>query len=197
VREELASARAPRPSGAGGQSAPTAALDVVRAALVSLRRSAFVPAGLRLALEDVSAAVAGDDARPAARLRLVILDRDLGGLDSLAAELEAAGLEVKVANYPEELALLLRTPATRDVAAAICDVMAFRPDQNVAGLFRSWDKDRPGLAFFLSYDAESSVELERARRVPLSLTVGHLPRPLPVARVVEAVEALSRRQARP
>ncbi len=198
AREELAAAPAPQPSRAGEESAPAgAALDVVRSALVSLRRSAFVPAGLRLALEDVSVAVAGDGARPAARLRLVILDRDLGGLDSLAAELEAAGLEVKVANYPEELALLLRTPATRDVAAAICDVMAFRPDQNVAGLFRSWDKDRPGLAFFLSYDADSSVELERARRVPLSLTLGHLPRPLPAARVLEAVEALSRRQARP
>jgi chemotaxis protein histidine kinase CheA len=197
VHQGLASARAHEPPG-GEQAAPSeGALDVVRSALVSLRRSAFVPAGLRLALEDVSAAVPVDGERPPARLRLVILDRDLGGLDSLAAELEGAGLDVKVANYPEELALLLRTPATRDVAAAICDVMAFRPDQNVAGLFRSWDKDRPGLAFFLSYDAESTVELERARRVPLSLTVGHLPRPLPAARVVEAVEALSRRQARP
>ncbi len=197
AQQELASARA-RPAGPAGEaSLPGAALDVVRQALVSLRRSAFVPAGLRLALEDVSVAVAGDDARSTGRSRLVILDRDLGGLEVLAADLEAAGLEVKIANYPEELALLLRTPATREVAAAICDVMAFRPDQNIAGLFRSWEKERPGLAFYLSYDAASSTELERARRVPLSLTVAHLPRPLPASRVVEAVEALSRRQARP
>ncbi len=196
AQQELASARA-KPTGSGGEAAlPGTALDVVRQALVSLRRSAFVPAGLRLALEDVSVAVAGED-RPPGRSRLVILDRDLGGLEVLAADLEAAGLDVKIANYPEELALLLRTPATREVAAAICDVMAFRPDQNIAGLFRSWEKERPGLAFYLSYDAASSTELERARRVPLSLTVAHLPRPLPAARVVEAVEALSRRQARP
>jgi hypothetical protein len=143
----------------------------------------------------VSAALQAET--PQRGARVVMLDRDLGGLESLATELEQAGVEVRIANYPEELALLLRTPAGRDVVAAVCDVMAFRPDQNIAGLFRSWEKERAGLAFFLSYDPESSVEMERARRVPLSLTAAHLPRPLLAKRVSEAVESLARRQARP
>ena len=172
------------------------ALAVVRTALVSLNRSAFVPSGLRFALEDVSAALQADAPARATGTRIVILDRDLGGLESLATELESAGVDVRIANYPEELALLLRTPSARELVAAICDVMAFRPDQNIAGLFRSWEKERPGLAFFLSYDAESSVEMERARRVPLSLTAAHMPRPLPAKRVAEAIESLARRQAR-
>jgi len=66
----------------------------------------------------------------------------------------------------------------------------------VAGLIRSWDEDRPGLAFFLSYDAQSPAETERARRIPMSLTSGHLPRPLAVARLVETIENLARRQGK-
>ena len=197
ARGELAVARGQTAAAEAQARSGGEALGPVHAALVTLRRSAFVPAGLRLALEDVSAALEPEAPRQVPRSRIVILDRDLGGPESLAAELEAAGLDVRVANYPEELALLLRTPASKDIAAAICDVMAFRPDQNVAGLLRSWEKDRPGLAFFLSYDAESSVELERSRRVPPSLTAGHLLRPLPAARVIEAMDALARRQVRP
>ena len=75
--------------------------------------------------------------------------------------------------------------------AVVCDVMSFRPDQNVAGLLRGWDKDRPGLAYFLSYDAQSPVELERARRMPNSLTAGHIQRPLTVARLSGALENLA------
>jgi hypothetical protein len=70
------------------------------------------------------------------------------------------------------------------------------PDQNVAGLIRSWDKDRPGLAFYLSYDLQSPAEVERARRVPMSLTAGHIPRPLVVARLLETIENLARRQGK-
>jgi hypothetical protein len=71
--------------------------------------------------------------------------------------------------------------------------MSFRPDQNVAGLLRGWDKDRPGLASYLSYDAQSPVELERARRTPMSLTAGHIPRPLTGARLAETLDNLAKR----
>ncbi|HXY38846.1 MAG TPA: hypothetical protein VEQ10_04205, partial [Vicinamibacteria bacterium] len=138
----------------------------VREVIASAHRAAFVPAGLRLHLEEVAARVSPQPRPEGAWLKIAILDRDLGGLEPLAASLEALGLDVRVANYPEELALLLRTPAAREIGAAVCDVMAFRPDQNVAGLFRSWDKERPGLPLFLSYDPESPVELERAKRIP-------------------------------
>jgi hypothetical protein len=99
-------------------------------------------------------------------------------------------VEVRLANQPEEMALLLRVDAS-SIDAVVCDVMSFRPDQNVAGLLRAWDKDRPGLAFFLSYDAQSPVEVERARRTPMSLTAGHIQRPLTGARLSETLENLS------
>jgi hypothetical protein len=134
--------------------------------------------------------------RPARRLGVALLDRDVVGLEPLAGELEAAGIETRIASQPEELALLLRTPEAGTIDAAVCDVMAFRPDQNVAGLIRSWDKDRPGLAFYLSYDGQSAAEAERARRIPMSLTAGHLPRPLVLARLVEAIENQARRQGK-
>ena len=116
--------------------------------------------------------------RPARRHGIALLDRDVVSLEPVATELEQAGVEVRLANQPEEMALLLRVDAS-GIDAVVCDVMSFRPDQNVAGLLRAWDKDRPGLAFFLSYDAQSPVELERARRTPMSLTAGHIQRPLP------------------
>lgn len=118
------------------------------------------------------------------------------GLEPLAGELEAAGIEARLAGQPEELALFLRTPDAGSVDAVVLDVMSFRPDQNVAGLIRSWDKDRPGLAFFLSYDGQSAAEAERARRIPMSLTTGHLARPLAPARLVEAIENLARKQGK-
>jgi hypothetical protein len=169
-------------------------LEALRVGLAAVRRAAFVPPGLRLSMEDAAAHMGPAAERQAPWLQIAILDRDPVGLDPLTEELEAAGLEVRIANYPEELGLLLRTPAARDLAAVVCDVMAFRPDQNVAGLFRAWDKDRPGLAYFLSYNSENSGELDRARRVPQSLTVAHLPRPLPKARVVDAMEMLAKRR---
>jgi hypothetical protein len=132
--------------------------------------------------------------RPAPWLRVALLDRDPVGLEELAEELEGTGIEIRIANYPEELGLLLRTPGARDLAAIICDVMAFRPDQNVAGLFRSWEKDRPGIAYYLTYNPDSSGETDRARRIPQSLTVGHLVRPLAKARLVEALETLARKK---
>jgi hypothetical protein len=126
-------------------------------------------------------------------LRVVLLDRDAATLEPLAAELEEAGLEVKLANYPEELALLMKTPDARDLQAAVCDVLAFRPDQNVAGLFRSWQKDRPSLALYLSFSVDNAAEAERAQRVPNSLTAGRFRRPLLKEEVVEMLTPLARR----
>jgi len=172
-----------------------AALAGVREVIASAHRAAFVPSGLRLQLEEVAARVSPQPRAEGAWLKIAILDRDLGGLEPLAASLEALGLDVRVANYPEELGLLLRTPAAREIGAAVCDVMAFRPDQNVAGLLRSWDKERPGLPVFLSYDPESPVELERAKRIPSSLLAGQVSRPIASARLVEILQLLARRQA--
>jgi hypothetical protein len=166
----------------------TSALGVATAAA---RRAAFLPATVRVSLQEV----AGGD-RPAGRLRVVFLDRDLVALEPVAETLEAAGVEVRMASHPEELALLLRTAEAGALDAVVCDVMAFRPDQNVAGMIRGWDKDRPGLAYFLSYDLESGAEVERARRIPMSLTAGSLARPLAPPRLLEAFENLARRRGK-
>ena len=167
-----------------------------RAALETARRAAFVSAGLRLAMEDLAAALGNEGERELPRMRIAILDRDLGGLGPLAAELEAGGVDVRVANYAEELGILLKTPAGREVAIAICDVMAFRPEQNVPALLNGWERDRPGLVFYLSCGGDSAVELERARRVPTALVAGQLARPLVAARLLEAVDAVFRRMAK-
>ena len=205
ARRELASGGRAAKDGAepgAGQAAVTpvpAAWERARGALevavAAVRRAAFVPPMLRVSIEDV-AELASPGPRPARRLGLALLDRDVVALEPVAAELEAAGIEVRLANQPEELALLLRTPDAAIIDAIVCDVMSFRPDQNVAGLLRSWDKDRPGLACYLSYDPQSPVELERARRTPMSLTAGHIPRPLAVARLGETLDNLAKRLGR-
>jgi hypothetical protein len=185
------------PSAAAAASeAPSAAWDRASAALkvavAAVRRAAFVPPMLRVSIEDV-AALASAAPRPARRLGIALLDRDVVSLEPVAAELEAAGIEVRLAHHPEELALLLKSPDASAVDAIVCDVMSFRPDQNVAGLLRGWDKDRPGLVSYLSYDAQSPVELERARRTPMSLTAGHIPRPLTGARLAETLDNMAKR----
>lgn len=175
-----------------GGDATSAALTV---AITAARRAAFVPPLLRVSIEDV-ARLASPDARPERRLAMALLDRDVVALEPVAAELEASGIEVRLAQQPEELALLLRSPDASSIDAIVCDVMSFRPDQNVAGLLRGWDKDRPGLVSYLSYDAQSPSELERARRTPMSLTAGHIQRPLTAARLGETLENLAKRLGR-
>jgi hypothetical protein len=160
--------------------------------LAALRRAAYVPAGLRVAMREAEGR-AGSTAAGQPRLRVVLLDRDAVSLEPLAAELEEAGFGVQIANHPEELTLLMKTPDARGIHAAVCDVLAFRADQNVAGLFRGWEKDRPGLALFLSFGAESPTEVERAQRVPLSLTTGRFRRPLNRPELLELLEPLARR----
>jgi len=180
------------PAETGGARPPAAGergAEALKLAIASVRRAAFVPPMLRVSMEEF-ASLAAAEPRPARRHGIALLDRDVVALESVATELEQAGVEVRLANQPEEMALLLRVDAS-SIDAVVCDVMSFRPDQNVAGLLRAWDKDRPGLAFFLSYDAQSPVELERARRTPMSLTAGHIQRPLTGARLSETLENLS------
>ena len=201
ARRELAARMAAPPAAAAPPPEPPAetggakppggerGAEALKLAIASVRRAAFVPPMLRVSMEEF-ASLAAAEPRPARRHGIALLDRDVVALESVATELEQAGVEVRLANQPEEMALLLRVDAS-SIDAVVCDVMSFRPDQNVAGLLRAWDKDRPGLAFFLSYDAQSPVELERARRTPMSLTAGHIQRPLTGARLNETLENLS------
>jgi len=168
-----------------------------RAGLDALRRTPFVPPSLRVSMSGVESALAEDRAAGAPQaplgVRVLLLDRDAAGLERLACELEAAGLEVLVAHYPEEVSFFLKTPEARRLAAAVCDVMAFRGDQDVIEAFRAWRQDLSGLALFLSFRADQPTEAERARRVPSVLTAGYLKRPLESGPLVEALIALSRR----
>jgi hypothetical protein len=169
-----------------------------RDALEALRRTPFVPPTLRVSMSGAENALA-EDGRPAARpalgIRVLLLDRDAPGLDALASDLENAGLDVLVAHYPEEVAFFLKTPEAKRLAAAVCDVMAFRADQEVADAFRAWRHDVPGVALFISFMADHPTEAERARRVPSLLTAGYLKRPLESGPVVEALVGLNRRSA--
>jgi hypothetical protein len=180
------------PAATPGGSAPPSDGGALARTLTAIRRAAYIPAGLRVAMREAEA-VAGDAAVPTTRLRVVLLDRDAVSLEPLAGELEENGIGVQIANHPEELTLLMKTPDGRGVHAAVCDVLAFRPDQNVAGLFRAWEKDRPGLALFLSFGQDSTTEVERAQRVPLSLTAGRFRRPLNRPELLELLEPLARR----
>lgn len=167
-----------------------------RAALDALRRTPFVPPTLRVSMAGAESALAEEagPARPAQMgVRVLLLDRDTPGLDRVAADLEQAGLEVLVAHYPEEVSFFLKTSEAKRLAAAVCDVMAFRGDQDVIEAFRAWRQDLPGLALYLSFKADNPTEAERARRVPSVLTAGYLKRPLDSGVLVEALVALGRR----
>jgi hypothetical protein len=177
---------------AGPEPGAREGVEVFRRALAVLRRTPFLPPPLRVAVQEAEAVVGEKGERATSWARIAVLDRDTAGLEPLAAELESAGLGVKIASHPEELALLLKTPEGRELDAAICDVLAFRPDQNVAGIFRGWEKDRPGLALYLTFGPDSPPEVERAQRVPLSLTKGRFQRPLKRPDLMEMLEPLRR-----
>lgn len=170
-----------------------------RAGLDALRRTPFVPPSLRVSMSGAESALSDEGALEARAgplgVRVLLLDRDATGLERLASELEAAGLEVLVAHYPEEVSFFLKTPEARRLAAAVCDVMAFRGDQDVIEAFRSWRQDLSGLALFLSFKADHATEAERARRVPSVLTAGYLKRPLESGALLEALLTLGRRPA--
>ncbi len=128
--------------------------------------------------------------------RILFLDRDVSSVDRLAGELEAAGVDVLIAHYPEEVGFFLKTPEARRLTAMICDVMAFRGDQNLLELFRSWRSDLPSLSLLLSFRADNPAETEKAQRVPVVLTAGYLTRPLDRQAVLDAVLMVARRQGR-
>jgi hypothetical protein len=188
-QKETAAGGGPEGGAEGGK-----ALETLRSSLAVLRRTPFVPPGLRLSMEEGGALVEEKDEAPERWFRVAVLDRDAPSLEPLADELEEAGLEVKIANYPEELALLMKTPEAKELDAIVCDILAFRPDQTVAGLFRGWAKDRPGLRFFLSFASDDPAEAERASRVPSSLTAGRFSRPIPGAELLEKLKVLSSRK---
>lgn len=182
-----AAAGAAEPSSLSSES-----IEALRRALAVMRRTPFLPPPLRVAAEEAEAAARAGEKKGEAWARVVILDRDTPALEPLAGQLEAAGLDVKLASHAEELALLLKTPEGRDLDAAVCDVLAFRTDQTVAGIFRGWQKDSPTLALYLSFSSASPPEVERAQRVPLSLTKGRFQRPLNWTELMEMLEPLRR-----
>ncbi len=192
--EEVRAAEAAAPA-APPEERGEKAIGALRSTLSVLRRTPFVPPGLRVSMADGEAALEDRGETPESWLRVALLDRDASSLEPLADELEAAGVDVRIANYPEELALLMKTPDAQKLNVAVCDILAFRPDQTVAGLLRGWQKDRPGLSFFLSFGSDDSAEAERAKRVPISLTAGRLPRPIPGAELLEKLQVLKQKQS--
>jgi hypothetical protein len=179
-------------AGDAGEPKPlsTESVETLRRALAVMRRTPFLPPPLRVAVQEAEVAAGAKVEGKEAWARVVILDRDMLALEPLAGQLESAGLDVKIASHPEEIALLLKTPEGRGLDAAICDVLAFRPDQNVAGIFRGWEKDRAGLALFLSFSRDSAPEVERAQRVPHSLTRGRVRRPLDWTELMSMLQPL-------
>ena len=159
---------------------------------LALRRAPFVAAELGEALSWAASPPEGPASPP--WLAIALLDREAQA--GLAGELEAAGVAVRTATHPEELALLLRSPEAKELSAVVLDVMTFRPDQVLAGLIRAWDKDRPGLGYYLSFASTDAAEVERAKRVPLSLLAGHVQRPVRAAALVEALKLLARKQGK-
>ncbi len=169
------------------------ALATFRDAIVALRRTPFVPPSLRIGLGELENLVSNDE-RPAGRARVLLLDRDLTTVESLAKSLEDAGLDVLIAHYPEEVGLFLKTPDSRGLTALVCDVMAFRSDQNLTDLFKGWRQDAGTLSVLLSFRADNTSEAEKAQRVPSTLAAGYLPRPLTRDAIADAVSAIARRQ---
>jgi len=166
----------------------------VASALQALRRTPFVPPMLRVSMSGAERFLEPQQGPPKTA-RVLFLDRDTSGLESLAGELEAAGLETLIAHYPEEVAFFLKTPDARKLTAVVCDVMAFRSDQDLTALFRAWKQDAPGLALLLSFKADHGAESEKAQRVPTVLTAGYLPRPLEKTRVLETIGNLGKKPA--
>ena len=163
--------------------------EAVSGALTALRRTPFVPPTLRVAfsgLEEMVGATLPRASRAGGRMRLLLLDRNITRLETVATEMEAQGLEPLLAHYPEEVAFFLKTPEGTRTSAVVCDVMAFRPEQDLPDLFRAWRREVPGLAVVLTYQAESPIEEERIARVP-QRAAGRLPMPPTTEGVLEAI----------
>jgi hypothetical protein len=165
------------------------ASELVRSALTALRRTPFVPPSLRIAFSAVEEAfgmeppAAGGD-EPSTRV--VLLDRSIMSLEPVADELETAGVEVLLAHYQEELGFFLKTPEGPQTTAVVCDVMAFRPEQDLLDLFAAWRRDVPKLTVVLTHHADSPIEQERVSRVP-PRTAGRIAVPLTADGVQSAI----------
>jgi hypothetical protein len=159
-----------------------------------------VPPMLRVAFSSVeerfdAAPKVAEGAPP--RMRVLLLDRNITRLEATAAELEQGGTEPLLAHYTEEVSFFLKTPEGPQTAAIICDVMAFRPEQDLLDLFRLWRRDVPALTIVLSYEADNPLEQERVSQVP-SRTAGTLAMPLTAEAIVAAiVKAQTERPATP
>ena len=162
------------------------------AALEALRRTPFVPPMLRVSMSGAERFLEPQQGPPRTA-RVLFLDRDTAGLETLAGELEAAGIDTLIAHYPEEVSFFLKTPDSRGLTALVCDVMAFRSDQDLTTLFRTWKQDAPGLALLLSFKADHGAESEKAQRVPTVLAGGYLPRPLEKTKVIETIVSLGKK----
>jgi hypothetical protein len=188
--EAKASASAARASEkAHGEGLDERTAETVRSALVALRRTPFVPPTLRIAFSGVEDLFPPD--RPATSRsgpvpRLLLLDRDVTSLEPVAADLEQLGVDALLAHYPEEIAFFLKTPDARRLSGVVCDVMAFRSDQDLLDLFRAWRRDLPSLTIVLSFQPEIPTESQRVQRVP-ARTAGSVPRPLTRSAIVEAL----------
>jgi CheY-like chemotaxis protein len=191
VRAERAEASAKAAAESWGRSA--AAFNSL---LQAIRRTPFLPPTVRVSVAEAESLL---DTAPAAGpklARILLVDREAPMLEPLARELEGDGLEVLIAHHPDEATLYLKTPDARGLTALILDVLALRPDQNIAELVRGWRHDQPGLALFLTFRADDAAETERAQRLPSTATAGYLPRPLQRAALIDAVTGLARRATR-
>jgi len=173
-------------------------VETFREAVDALRRTPFVPPTLRVsfaAVETLLGPEAPDRRAKPRTTQVLFLDRDVPGLDGLARALEAEGVDVLAAHYPEEVAFFLKTSGARRVTAVVCDVMAFRSDQDVREALRVWRHDVPGLPVLISFRADTTLEGEKAQRVPSLLTAGYVPRPIELRPLLDALAAIHKRQA--
>jgi chromosome segregation ATPase len=188
--EAKASASAARASEkAHGEGLDARTSETVRSALLALRRTPFVPPTLRIAfsgVEDLFPADKPAAGRPGPVPRLLLLDRDVTSLEPVAADLEQLGIDALLAHYPEEVSFFLKTPDARRLSGVVCDVMAFRSDQDLLDLFRAWRRDLPSLTVVLSFQPEIPTESQRVQRVP-ARTAGSVPRPVSRSAIVEAL----------
>jgi len=84
------------------------------------------------------------------------------------------------------VSFFLKTPEGPRTAAIVCDVMAFRPEQDLLDLFRSWRRDVPALTIVLSHEADNPIEQERVSLVP-PRTAGRVAMPLSPEAILEAI----------
>jgi len=184
AEEPGAEAAAEAAVAAGAPADWKGASDSVVGALAALRRTPFVPPMLRIAFGSVEEAFGVSVA--ASATRVLLLDRNVTRLESVAADLEEGGLTPLIAHYPEEISFFLKMPEGDRTTAVICDVMAFRPEQDLLDLFRLWRRDVPSLTIVLCYQADNPAEQERVVGVP-TRTAGRLPMPLTLDGVTSAV----------